>query len=204
MLDERLVREEARMRVLLVTLAVLCGAAASGDERFTVAEVVQHLLLKSKQSHQVAWSAYVCGWQMQRAAALKEIATEHKYARIGGAVDLRAIHDLQDSVRECDEAIESGRDELRALKVALLPCSTKPVRRIGLCVYTGDGAPGEAECRENVVVMAYLQLLEEGDGLKPRTPAPGDEPDRAFINMRKAIDKPPARPESRGGGVSGP
>lgn len=73
----------------------------------------------------IALSVGSCTAQDERRDALKEIATQRRYARStgGGIVDMASIHAYQRDVREADERIAQMKDSARARHLKLLSCS---------------------------------------------------------------------------------
>lgn len=78
-------------------------------------------------------SANVCGGQEEQEAARKEIAKEKKYSRIGGSIDLRAMHDLQDRLRSADERIEKNKAALKQRKLKPYACTDNNVKQVMVC-----------------------------------------------------------------------
>lgn len=69
-----------------------------------------------------AYSAALCAVQFERRDAYGAIASEKKYSRIGGAVKPKKLYDLQQEIREADEAIKAMRALMKERKISPMPC----------------------------------------------------------------------------------
>jgi hypothetical protein len=89
----------------------------------------------------VVFGAQICMQITARAAALKEIATEKYYSRIGGYENKVKIYELQNQIRAADEALARIRADLRSYKGKVKPatCSERAVRETLAC-YASDDA----------------------------------------------------------------
>lgn len=90
---------------------------------------------------EMAISLTICVLQDERRSALTEIATEKKYARIGGYENKAKIYGLQQRIRKADELIAEERKNLASWKgrAKLWACTDKVVRGLLLC--RGDDPP---------------------------------------------------------------
>lgn len=85
-------------------------------------------------SQRAALSASLCWYQNDRKESFAAIAKERKYARIGGVVDVKALHDWQDDIRRDDDGIKLITGRLRGLKARALPCDEPSVSALTECL----------------------------------------------------------------------
>jgi hypothetical protein len=76
---------------------------------------------------QLVWSARICDRLVERAQAVAAIAKEHRYSKIGGALHLNRLGELQDDVASADDDIAEIRSELKAISKRPLPCNNPGV-----------------------------------------------------------------------------
>ena len=99
------------------------------------------------KSVRTIWSAELCSAQAARSTALAAIAKERKYARIGGAIDLRRMRDLQDDVRAADDRIEAAKAGLKQVKASPVACKSPKVAHLVECARQVEGGVDiEAGC----------------------------------------------------------
>lgn len=132
-------------------------AQAKAAERRQAAEAAADGARVSGNAHDpkigtVALSGAICFNGSVRAAALREIAQQKKYSKVGGALDLGAIRDQQNFVREADEGDASIRRTMTRLHFKALSCSDVRVRPVVACLAAGYGSDREdadppAACR---------------------------------------------------------
>jgi hypothetical protein len=82
-------------------------------------------------------SARICGFQNWRTSTLAEIGKQKHYASIGGVIDLRVMHALQQRLRALDEHIAADRAELKQRKLKAFACGGDEVYAVLACA---DGA----------------------------------------------------------------
>lgn len=80
------------------------------------------------------WSSVRCYWLAEKADAVKELATEKRYARLGGVIDARKNYGLQLWARKADEHAAEAAQQLRAMNVAPLDCRQPHMKTISACV----------------------------------------------------------------------
>jgi hypothetical protein len=112
----------------------------------------------------IVLSAEMCILHRERSKAAGEIATQHKYGRIGGAINLRDLKDLQDDLREIDEHIAEERGRFKEWKTTPLPCSASTVAELIGC--RDDKADLRAIC-DDEKVLPFAELLEQENQFEP-------------------------------------
>ncbi len=106
------------------------------EQRATRAELVNEGLkcAESPRCIGFALSAAVCKNEHDRAEALREIREENKYAKIGGAVDLAKLHDLQDEVRKRDNYLKFFNHQLEMRKLKRASCKGETMEILMSCI----------------------------------------------------------------------
>jgi len=140
------------------------AAARGAEDREREAQARRERLEeKRKRSRDPKWlgpalSARRCYHSLVRAEAIKEIQTEKRYAKLGGVVDMRKLHDLQTFVRTQDEGIANADGALARWKLKPSSCSGKLVSEITRCLRVArEQADDDAgTCSE---VQDYIELL---------------------------------------------
>ena len=90
------------------------------------------------------------------------IQTEYAYAkRYGGMIDKAKIYNLQQQIREIDEAIAQTRAALQPLKASAQSCQAKLIRQITGCI-SRDAAGDDPVCHDKPV-SEYLELSVTAD-----------------------------------------
>lgn len=92
---------------------------------------------------QVLYSAKMCWFQEGRTTALDAIRQEHKYARMGGALNLRLLYEQQVDVARADAGLVLARKGLGLAKRPPLMCSNKIVKALRDCLFQEDDRPVE-------------------------------------------------------------
>lgn len=88
-------------------------------------------------------SAMLCGDQEIRSTALEEIRQEKAYAaKGGGVVDMKELHDNQDSMRWADHHAADMRRWLSKHHAKPLSCSDKGVKELRACMAYIQEPPG--------------------------------------------------------------
>lgn len=116
------------MRMMMLCLLVLCERAWAdepGDLPLPASPTARQ---------QVYYSASLCWYQQDRRASLIEIARERKYAKMGGVIDLRNLHEQQEAVSRADRGSAAAKAALRKLRLAPLPCSEPLVGALARCL----------------------------------------------------------------------
>ncbi len=90
--------------------------------------------LKGRSLAHDALATWACVAERERADVLKEIATERKYAKIGGALDLEKVHALQDKLRCLDDLIKAINRDSRKYPNARLPCNHPQMQPVIECI----------------------------------------------------------------------
>jgi hypothetical protein len=102
------------------------------------------------------WSLVICYWADVRADALREIAAEKKYSKIGGAVNLARLHGEQDRIRVADERTERAKSALGDFRAKPLSCKHKGFRDLMPCMHA------VADCSEGAEMMRELARRADG------------------------------------------
>lgn len=140
-------------RILL--LLVLGGLdAAVADEGGLTEDAMIATLERDRTVASVAFSGYVCSCQHDRQAALAEIATLYKYARVGGVIDKAAVNEQQQLLREADENIADARAAMKRVRVRLMPCKNPMVAALTHCL---DDDNAEVCRDENIARLVRIQ-----------------------------------------------
>jgi hypothetical protein len=124
----------------------------------------------SPGNRRTALSAELCALRALRSETTAEIATDKRYARVGGAVDLSHRYQLQRELRDVDEQMSSTKAEIEALRLKPTACSDALVGPLSTCVNIGWNAeagiggshePVNDECAGDNVT-SWLDLLDFG------------------------------------------
>jgi hypothetical protein len=105
---------------------------------------------------QAIWSLVICYWADVRADALREIAAEKKYSKIGGVVNLARLHGEQDRIRLADERTERAKSALADFRARPLSCKHKGFSEMMPCVHS------VADCSEGAEMMRELARRADG------------------------------------------
>jgi hypothetical protein len=122
-------REEfARRRAEEAAQAREAEARRLAEHQAAQQKIAEHRALVEQRLQDREWmrpvlSALRCEYIADRKGALADIAKEKKYSRIGGVVDLRSLHFLQESIRRDDDALAGVGERLAKLHVSALACS---------------------------------------------------------------------------------
>jgi hypothetical protein len=96
-----------------------------------------------------ALSAEICVSREVRALIVRELATQHRYGRIVGAVRPAELHQLGRRLRALDEQLATMTSNMKFLKLRAQPCGKPAVKYLMQCVtdvYVGeDETPFERE-----------------------------------------------------------
>ena len=112
-------------------------AAAGAAERERVER-----LMNSAPMVRLALSAMVCVTNSERADALRAIADEKKYSRIGGVQNNSKIYDLQQQVRQSDQQTALLVGDLKKRKTTAIKCADPTVKQIVACLHAAaEDAP---------------------------------------------------------------
>lgn len=104
---------------------IVTAADAAAD----AAEKRRRDLLANQKISNLVHSAAICALGEWKGAELKELATEKKYAKVGGVINKRKMYEAQLRLRAIDDAIL----EHRKAGGKPNPCSTKIVSRVARC-----------------------------------------------------------------------
>lgn len=104
-------------------------AAEEADKRDRIEK-----LMNSAPTVRRALSALTCVAKGDRTAALRAIADEKKYARIGGVQNLSKTYDLQQEVAAADRRTAWLSGELRKRKTTAIKCGDPTVKQIATCI----------------------------------------------------------------------
>ena len=102
------------------------------EEKKQAAEEKAGLLkafLENPKAVRLMLSARLCAGQERRKRAMAEIAQEKKYARIGGALNLSKLRELQDEVRTADIIVAQSNLGLKQEKAKPLSCAQEAVQQ---------------------------------------------------------------------------
>ena len=102
------------------------------EEKKQAAEEKTALLkafLENPKAVRLMLSARLCAGQERRKRAMVEIAQEKKYARIGGALNLSKLRELQDEVRTADTIVAQSNLGLKQEKAKPLSCAQEDVQQ---------------------------------------------------------------------------
>lgn len=100
-------------------------------------------------------SALVCKQLAVRKEALDFIAKKRKYARIGGAINLKEIHEAQEDIEGADDKLAELRTQARTMKLALQPCGDRLVTGLVICL--NDDEPDTCK---SPPLSDFLDLVE--------------------------------------------
>jgi len=152
--NERRTGEEAR------------AAAAAADKRWATErdeaiareqgeiERRRRQAMDSPRNRRIAWSAFTCALQRQRAESKAEIAEEQKYANEGGGiVDMRKLYMHQQVIRMADHGLRISAEKLHALRATQMPCDEPRVKNAAECRRTLD----VAVC-DHTAAETYLEI----------------------------------------------
>ena len=108
---------------------------AEAARQRAVMDVIANKVESNPKLMAAIYGAGFCMIHAARAKVLTEIATQKKYARVGGAVNLRDMYTLQKELRRLDELEASDRAAWRSNypKTALPPCSARAVKELLSC-----------------------------------------------------------------------
>lgn len=151
-------QQAQRMGLMLAACQKANGIAESdADHDAAVAN-----LKRNDKAMSAVFGASLCLVRGARNKVLKEIATQKKYARIGGTVDLRVMHDLQQDVRRLDELEAADLKLLKTeyRKVKPLGCNTDEVVTICICKVQD---PPEGPCAQRGM-RAATSLVTDPNG----------------------------------------
>lgn len=136
--QDLITREEARITKARAHLAVVepqlarCRAYVlrTSDER------ANHLTAfrSDVKNWQVLYSARMCWFREERTTAIDAIREEHKYARAGGVLNLRLLHEQQSDVAHADVGLAAARKGLVLTRRPPLACSNKIVAALQGCL----------------------------------------------------------------------
>lgn len=130
----------------------------ANDKRVEIDRIER--LMGSVPTVRLALSALVCLTKNDRTDALRAIADEKKYARIGGVQNNTKIYGLQQEVRAADQRTAFFLGELRKRKVTAIKCGDPTVRQIATCIRAAaDEAPClAAEVAEPLQAVRVIEL----------------------------------------------
>jgi hypothetical protein len=166
-LGECVVRERAEFDARVEARRVAAQEKADAESKRRERVVA---LVSDRPTMQVALSAMICVETVERAAALREIAAEKKYARVGGVQNNSKLYELQRQVRSHDERKLEWQKGLKVRKLKALGCALATVRPVVECILQPVDAPS---CAESPTMDPFdLAKLIEDRGLPPITPAP--------------------------------
>lgn len=98
-----------------------------------------------------ALSALICHSRSVRMHAAAEIKREQKYARQGaGVVDKAKLYELQQKLREADEATARGKEWLSRLSLRPLPCSQPQTAVYAVCMGPDAGESCTTEIKGTI------------------------------------------------------
>lgn len=139
--------------------------ARKEEERIAAQKVADESVAKAQAEDEAAYDkikankklmsaifgAGFCLIRRYRDNALKEIATQRKYSRIGGVQNNVQLLTLQNAVRRADELEKKERTELKGFKgVTPMTCAKPEVVLLMMCRTTEDEPPPEP-CREEPI-----------------------------------------------------
>lgn len=137
---------------------------AEESQRQADKETKERERIKSLMGHrptlQVAISAKLCVDAGGRATALREIAAEKKYARIGGVQNMSKLYELQQDVRDYDERKVVWQRTLKQLKLKALGCKASDVKPLAVCIQqaTEEPACGLPPLDEQIEAATILEM----------------------------------------------
>jgi len=144
------------MKQALIVVGILWAAGAFAGEK--------------RSLYDDALTAWRCAAEKERTEVLQTIRQEQKYAKIGGALDLAKLHDVQDELRHLDEFISEVKSEQRQRARKPEPkCEQPIVQKTVECVRAKWQIPPSAgktwpkflpaECR-NEITIQMLSVYE--------------------------------------------
>lgn len=104
-----------------------------------------------------AISGALCAYQTIRKGCINAIATEKKYARIGGVVSKSKLYGFQQAIREADGGIREVLAILKSRHLSAAPCSGT-VAAIAQCLGNSEASA----CKE-ARVAEHIELLPTAD-----------------------------------------
>lgn len=135
----------------ILALAFVFGASVASAESYKPedqAPASDMTLSTDPRATLVAGSAAICAYQDFRREVLAEIREVKRYAKVGGALNLREVYDLQEQLRSYDDSIANVRRELDGRKP--LSCKSPEVAKMIAC--QADSTCGDPAARLFVVV----------------------------------------------------
>lgn len=120
----------------------IASATAEEDKRFRLLVVDAR---DNPDVMQVVTSTKLCDARTERAATLRKIADEKKYARQVGVVNLSDLEDLKQELRDEDERIAGANAALKQTRRPPLRCEDKRISALRACL---DEEPPE-RCSED-------------------------------------------------------
>ena len=140
-------QEEARIlraRTQMATVEAQLAQCRAYVLRLSNERAARMATLRSDMKNwQVLYSAKMCWFQEERTTALDAIRQEHKYARVGGALNLRLLHEQQVDVARADAGLALARKGLGLARRQPLACSNKIVKALRDCLFREDDRPVE-------------------------------------------------------------
>lgn len=97
----------------------------------------------------LALSVRVCRARDARRAAVEGIATERRYGREAGVLNLTRLGALRDELRAADEGGAAARRELARRHARALPCDSAEVAEVYACA----ADPGADECADEATAV---------------------------------------------------
>jgi hypothetical protein len=136
-------------------------------------------LMMDRTTLHAALSARLCVAVDARAAALREIAAEKKYARYGGYENKAKLYELQQDIRNADESKAAWQKGLKNLRLKAQSCTSAKLKPIIACLSVDATAEackvGEAAGPFEAAVFLEtngLGPLARADAHKTIKPAP--------------------------------
>ncbi len=114
--------------------------------------------ISNKKAQLLIASIQVCILEDARYGFLQQIAKEKKYARIGGAVSLRTLYDLQGKIRAIDEKVAEIKKASVDAKRPVYACSSKTMKTVMLCAWTDPPKVCLEEPGNTSVQLAYTGI----------------------------------------------
>jgi hypothetical protein len=130
------------------------------EERRLEAEMEARL--KDPRLVRPAVSGAMCASRERRAAAVREIRAEQRYAaELGGIVDQAKLYRLQLAVRDVDERVAALRSLLAARRMTALPCTDGRTQIVSACI---AGEAGTTACDGDAAPFraVLVELLRRG------------------------------------------
>lgn len=130
------------------------AAQAEEDRRFRLLVVDAR---DNGKTMQIVDSARLCDAKADRNETLSKIATEKKYAKKVGVVNLADLEELKNDLRDQDGQIAAVLSDLKRVHVAPLTCSDRKLNHLRLCAADQSDPPEQCANDESRVLTSLFR-----------------------------------------------